>query len=63
MEWTDEHAMLMLSEMIVSDVFSFKKGSVGQGDAWDSITEKVNHENSGQRSERRRWLVVSLLKI
>lgn len=48
MEWTDEHAMLMLSEMIVSDVFSFKKGSVGQGDAWDSITEKVNHENSGQ---------------
>lgn len=37
MEWTDEHDMLMLSEMIVSDVFSFKKGSVRQGDAWDSI--------------------------
>lgn len=63
MEWTDEHDMLMLSEMIVSDVFSFKKGSVRQGDAWDSIAEKVNHANLGQRSERRRWLVVSLLKI
>ena len=34
MEWTDEHDVLMLRKMIVSDVFSFKKGSVGRGDAW-----------------------------
>ena len=32
----------MLREMIVSDLFSFKKGSVGRGDAWDSIAEKLN---------------------
>lgn len=69
--------------MIVSDVFSFKKGSVSRGDAWDSIAEKLNQidspqfrirevlesagycfdENLGQRSERRRRLVVSSLKI
>ena len=86
MEWTDEHDVLMLREMIVSDVFSFKKGSVGRGDAWGSIAEKLNQidspqfriketrevlesagycfdENFGQRSERRRRLVVSSLKI
>ena len=48
MEWTDEHDVLMLREMIVSDVFSFKKESVGRGDAWDSIAEKLNQIDSPQ---------------
>ena len=42
MERTDEHDVLMLRKMVVSDVFSLKKGSVSRGDAWDSIAEKLN---------------------
>ena len=59
MEWTDEHEVLMLREMIVSYVFSFKKGSVGRGDACD--TEKLNQIDSPQfrikdkRGVRDRW--------
>ena len=64
MEWTDEHDVLMLREIIVSDVFSFKKGSVSQGDARDSIAEKLNQIDSPQfrikdnRSVRGRWVLL-----
>ena len=52
-EWIDEHDV-MLWERVVS-----------RGYAWDSIAEKLNlnHENSGERSERGRRLVASLLEI
>ena len=61
MEWTDQHGVLMLREMIVSDAFSFKKGSVSRGNAWDSIAEKLNHIDSprfgikDKRRVRERW--------
>ena len=48
MEWTDEHDVLMLREIVVSDVFSFKKGSISRGDAWDSMAEKLNQIDSPQ---------------
>ena len=50
--------------MVVSDVFSFKKGSVSRGDAWDSIAEKLNQIDSPQfrikdkRGVRERWVLV-----
>ena len=56
MDWIDEHGLLMLREMVVSGIFS-REG------VWDSIAEKLNHENSGQRSEKRWQLGVSSLKI
>ena len=64
MEWTDEHDVLMLREMIVSDLFSFKKGNVGRGDAWDFIAEKLNQIDSPQfrikvkRGVRGRWVLL-----
>ena len=64
MEWTDEHHALMLEEMVVSDVFSFKKGSVSLGDAWDSTAEKLNQIDSPQfrikhkRGVRERWVLL-----
>ena len=64
MEWTDEHDVLMLREMVVSDVFSFKKGSVSRGDAWDSIAEKLNQIDSprfrikDKRGVRERWVLL-----
>ena len=35
MEWTNEHEVLVLREMVVTGVFSFREGSVSRGDAWD----------------------------
>ena len=61
MEWTDQHDVLILREMIFSDVFSFKKGSVSWGNAWDPIAEKLNQIDSPQfrikdkRGVRERW--------
>ena len=40
--------MLMLREMVVRNVFSFKKESASRGDAWDSIAEKLNQIDSPQ---------------
>ena len=64
MEWTDEHHVLMLRGMVVSDVFSFKKGSVSRGDAWDSIAEKLNEIDAPQfrikdkRGIREHWVLL-----
>ena len=41
MEWNGEHDESMLREMVLSDVFSFKKGSVSRGVARDSTAEKL----------------------
>lgn len=60
MEWT-EHDVSMLREMVVSDVFAFKKGSVIRREAWNSIAEKLNQFNfpmfriKDKRGVRQRW--------
>ena len=46
MEWTDEHDVLMMREMLASDLFSFRKGSPGRGIVWEAIAEKLNKINS-----------------
>ena len=48
MVWTDKHNVLMLREIVVSVVFSFKKGSVIREDAWDSIAKKLNQKDLTQ---------------
>ena len=64
MEWTEQHDVLMLREMMVSDIFLFKKGSVSRGVAWDSIAEKLNQSDSpkfrikDKRGVRERWLLL-----
>ena len=58
MEWTDEHNVLMLREMIVSDVFSFKKGSVSRGDAWDSIAEKLKSVSMRKPGRTRQGVIM-----
>ena len=64
MEWTDQHDVLLLREMIVSDVFSFTKGSVSRENVWDSIAKKLNKidspqfrikDKSDKREDRERW--------
>ena len=42
MEWTDEHDILLLREMIASELFQVKKGSPDRGKIWESIHERLN---------------------
>ena len=42
MEWTDDHDILLLREMIASESFQFKKGSPDRGKIWESIQERLN---------------------
>ena len=64
MEWTNEHDVLMLREMVVSGVFFYKKGRVSWGDVGDSIAETLNQIDSPQfrikdkRGVRERWVLL-----
>ena len=42
MEWSDEHDLIMLKEMVSREIFSFKKGSPDRGKTWESIQEFLN---------------------
>ena len=42
MEWTDDHDILLLREMIASELFQFKIGSPDRGKIWESIQERLN---------------------
>ncbi|XP_020622648.1 transcription factor SPT20 homolog isoform X4 [Orbicella faveolata] len=42
MEWAEDHDVILLREILASDLFSFKKGSVARGERWESIAEKLN---------------------
>jgi hypothetical protein len=65
MEWTEEHDILMLREMLAINVFSLKKGSVNRGEAWESIKDNLQQINSPQflvkdkRAIRDRWQLIS----
>ena len=42
MEWTEDHDILLLREMIASELCQFKKGSPDRGKIWESIQERLN---------------------
>ena len=42
MEWTDDHDILLLREMIASELFQCKKCSPDRGKIWESIQERLN---------------------
>ena len=42
MEWTDDYDILLLREMIASELFQFKKGSPDRGKIWESLQERLN---------------------
>ena len=61
MEWTDDHDILLLREMIASELFQFKKGSPDRGKIWESIQERLNKLDNPKfmikekRGVRDRW--------
>ncbi|XP_048577006.1 uncharacterized protein LOC5507322 [Nematostella vectensis] len=64
MEWTDDHDNLLLREMAVSELFSYKKGSPDRGKVWVNIQETLNSiENQkfllkDKRAVRDRWTLL-----
>ena len=59
---TNKQDMLMLREMIVSDVFSFKKGSVSRRNAWNlsqSYVDSPQFRIKNKRGVRERWDIAS----
>ena len=48
MEWTDDHDILPLREMIASELFEFKKCSPDRGKIWESIQERLNKLDNPQ---------------
>ena len=43
MEWSEEHDVLFLREMVARNVFGTKKGSPARGLAWEAHTVPPNH--------------------
>ena len=64
MEWSEEHHIILLREMISREIFSFKKGSPKRGKTWESIQEFLNQmENpkfhiKEKRGVRDRWNIL-----
>ena len=46
MEWTEEHDVLFLSEMLARNVFGTKKGSPARGLACEAIVDSLNEIHS-----------------
>ena len=42
MEWTDDKDVILLREMLVSDLFTYKNGTTKKGKVWDDISDKLN---------------------
>jgi len=64
MEWTEDHDVILLREILASDLFSFKKGSVARGERRESIAEKLNQVKTisfhlkDKRAVRDRWVLL-----
>ena len=46
MEWSKEHDVLFLREMLARNVFGTKKGSPAGGLAWEAIVDSLNEIHS-----------------
>lgn len=63
MEWTERHDLILAREILVSEPFRFKKGSVDKGKVWSAIGEALNSSldlqfKVTQRSVRERFALI-----
>ncbi len=42
MGWTERHGIILSREILVSERFRYKKGSVDKGKAWSNIADALN---------------------
>ena len=61
MQWSEEHDVLFLKEMLARNVFGAKKGSPARGLAWEAIVDHLNEIHSPKfqlkvkKAVRERW--------
>ena len=61
MEWSEEHDVLFLREMLARNIFGAKKGSPAHGLAWETIVDSLNEIHSpkfqlkDKKAVRKRW--------
>ena len=61
MEWSEEHDVLFLREMLARNMFGAKKGSPARGLAWEAIVDHLNEIHSPKfqlkvkKAVRERW--------
>ena len=61
MEWSEEHDVLFLREMLARNIFGAKKGSPARGLAWEAIVDSLNEIHSpkfqlkDKKAVRERW--------
>ena len=63
MEWTERHDIILSREILISEPFTFKKGSVDKGKAWSTIADSLNSSldlifKVSQRSVRERFALI-----
>ena len=63
MEWTERHDTFLAREVLVSEPYRFKKGSVDKGKAWSAIADRLNSSldllfRVSQRSVRERFALI-----
>ena len=60
-EWTEQHDLVFLREMVASDIFYYKKGSPDRGRIWEGIQQRLNSVEQpkfvlkDKRAVRDRW--------
>ena len=61
MEWTEQHVLVFLREMVASDIFYYKKGSPDRVRIWEGIQQRLNSVErpkvvlKDKRAVRDRW--------
>lgn len=63
MEWTERHDIVLAREILVSEPFKYKKGSIDKGKAWFIIADPLNscldlQFKVSQRSVRERFALI-----
>lgn len=63
MEWKEQHDVLLCREILLTEPYRYKKGSVDKGKAWSSIADTLNCSQEPkfrvmQRSLRERFNLI-----
>ena len=63
MEWSSKHDIFLCTEILITEPFKFRKGSLDRGRLWTAVANNLNrieevHFNVKQRGVRERWEVI-----
>ena len=61
--WSEDHDILFLREVLVSDLFLYRKSSIERGKAWDDIADKLNVVDHPKFQVNQRYIRDKLNKL